>query len=176
MTYYRIAWRDRQTEIWIWKTTVLTSLQAVLQLLKTFRAFPQEHVRVFTAPSKEELNEMLQREKSHLASGSVTAAQFLQVRKLQISGQSAAAYSRAEPAVRQATTVATDSSLREHSATTDGAGLGNPNPLEGKRLEIECGPGGDHDLPHSFSLPLSVPQVLAWMTLLARVQRGELRP
>jgi hypothetical protein len=45
-----------------------------------------------------------------------------------------------------------------------------------RREERESGLGGDHDLPYRFSLPLSLPQVLAWMTLLAKVQRSELHP
>ncbi len=48
--------------------------------------------------------------------------------------------------------------------------------LERRREELESGPGGDHDIPYSFSLPLSLPQVLAWTTLLVRVQQGELHP
>ena len=48
--------------------------------------------------------------------------------------------------------------------------------LERRREELESGPGGDHDLPYSFSLPISLPQTLAWMTLLARVHCGELHP
>lgn len=48
--------------------------------------------------------------------------------------------------------------------------------LERRWEELETGPGGDHDLPYSFSLPLSLPQVLAWMTLLMKVQQGELHP
>ena len=32
---------------------------------------------------------------------------------------------------------------------------------------------GDHDVPYHFALPLSLPQVLAWMRLLGKVQRGE---
>lgn len=48
--------------------------------------------------------------------------------------------------------------------------------LERRREELESGPGGDHDFPYSFSLPLSLPQVLAWMALLAKVQKGELNP
>jgi len=48
--------------------------------------------------------------------------------------------------------------------------------LERRREVLERGPGGDHDLPYSFSLPLSLPQVLAWMTLLVKVHRGELHP
>jgi len=48
--------------------------------------------------------------------------------------------------------------------------------LERRREELESGPGGDHDLPYRFSLPLSLLQVIAWMTLLVRVQHGELHP
>jgi hypothetical protein len=48
--------------------------------------------------------------------------------------------------------------------------------LESRRLALELGPGGDHDVLYSFVLPPSMPQVLAWMRLLARRQRGELQP
>jgi hypothetical protein len=49
-------------------------------------------------------------------------------------------------------------------------------PRERRRAELESGPGGDHNLPYRFSLPLALPQVLAWMTLMARVHRGEVEP
>lgn len=42
--------------------------------------------------------------------------------------------------------------------------------LEKRRVELEQGAGGDHDLPYQFSLPSSTPQVLAWAKLMARVQ------
>lgn len=45
--------------------------------------------------------------------------------------------------------------------------------LEKRREELESGFDGDHDLPYSFRLPLSVPHVLAWMSLLVKVQQGE---
>jgi hypothetical protein len=46
--------------------------------------------------------------------------------------------------------------------------------LDRKRLEREMGAGGDHDLPYTFALPLSLPQTLAWIRLMAKVQRSEL--
>ncbi len=49
------------------------------------------------------------------------------------------------------------------------------SPLARRRLELECGPGGDHDVPYHFVLPPSLPPVLAWTRLLARIQRGELQ-
>ena len=45
-----------------------------------------------------------------------------------------------------------------------------------RRLELELGTQGDHDCPYTFMLPNNMPQVLAWMKLLARVHDGELKP
>ena len=75
MTYYRLAVQDRQTTKWTWKTTALTSLQAVFQLLRTYEKLPQDSIRVFTASSKEDLDEMLSHENDGLTSSSVTATQ-----------------------------------------------------------------------------------------------------
>jgi hypothetical protein len=47
------------------------------------------------------------------------------------------------------------------------------SPLDRRREELERGAGGDHDLPYRFRLPTSTPQVLAWVKLLVRVQRGD---
>jgi hypothetical protein len=176
MTYYRMAWQDRQTAKWNWKTTALTSLQAVFQLLRSYRAVPQDSIRVFVAASKEDLNEMLRRENSHLVSCSVTASQFLRERLLHVPGQSLAEEVAAEPAVRSTMALVASSSLREHNTITGFPGFCDMNPLERKRMEREGGPGGDHDTPYRFSLPISMPQLLAWIHLQARVQAGELQP
>jgi hypothetical protein len=53
---------------------------------------------------------------------------------------------------------------------------GRMNLLEIKRLELEMRTEGDHDCPYVFSLPANMPQVLAWMKLLAKVHNGELEP
>ena len=45
--------------------------------------------------------------------------------------------------------------------------------IEVRRLEIELGQGGDHDCAYTWSLPPEVAPVLAWITLLARRERGE---
>ncbi|HKF35354.1 MAG TPA: hypothetical protein VKB35_00510 [Ktedonobacteraceae bacterium] len=55
----------------------------------------------------------------------------------------------------------------------DGTGM---SPLEQRREELEHGVGGDHDIPYRFTGPSSMPQVLAWMKLLARVQDGTYQP
>jgi hypothetical protein len=176
MTYYRMAWQDRQTATLIWKTTALTSLQAVFQLLRSFRALPQDSIRVFMAASKEDLNEMLSRENARLVSGSVTAVQFLRDRLLHVPGQHATENTTAEPAVRLAMVLAARSSQREQHTNTGFPDSAGPNSLERMRLERESGPGGDHDTPYRFTLPVSTPQLLAWVRLQTRVQAGELQP
>jgi hypothetical protein len=169
ITYYRLALQDRQIALWTWQTTALTSLQAVFQLLQIYRAV-QDRIRVFTAASKEELNAMLIRENNHLASGSVTATQFLQDRKLQepVQAQNAAEDHalEPEPQVQHITAIATYPPLYDYSLSA----------LEKKRLEIEYGPGGDHNTPYRFTFPLSSQEMLAWIDLYTRVQAGELQP
>jgi hypothetical protein len=48
--------------------------------------------------------------------------------------------------------------------------------LKRRRLDIELGPVGDHDLPYALALPGAVALLLAWIRLLARVQCGKLPP
>lgn len=48
--------------------------------------------------------------------------------------------------------------------------------LEKRSFELEHRAGGDHDCPYRFTLPGSLPQMLAWVHLLVRVQRGDLQP
>jgi len=205
MTYYRLAIQDRQTTRWSWKTTPLTSLKAMFELLRCYRALlHQDRIRVCIASSKEALNEQLSRENNDQASRSVTAIQFLQERHLLVPErapntlqQSAAAQAaeqgadvatwatdlwkqhvamRTAQAAQQGALTVTSIPLQVPIATTGTAeGLGK-SMLDQKRLDIELGPEGDHDVPFSFALPVSMPQVLIWMRLLARVQLGELVP
>ena len=46
--------------------------------------------------------------------------------------------------------------------------------IEVRRMEIELGSGGDHDVPYTWNLTPSSAHVLAWTRLLARRERGEL--
>jgi hypothetical protein len=198
MIYYRLAEQDRQTAQWSWKTATLTSLHAVFELLRSYSfLLHQDRIRVFTASSKEELHELLSRENNGLASGSITAAQFLHDGNMDVpeSAQSVSEQAAqqeaniatwakdvwekhtamsAAPAAQQEATVTDSSSLPESSTTTGSPSSLGMSLLDKKRLELELGPGGDHDAPYSFALPASMPQVFAWMRLLARVHRGEL--
>ena len=174
MKYYRLALHDHQTGRWIWKTTALTSLQAVFQLLRIYGALPQDRIRVFTASSKEDLREMLICENKNLLSASVTVAQFLHEKNMLVRErvQSTSEQGATEQAARQ-TTVATYFPLHEHNAALDFPQSPGMSSLDKKRLELECGAGGDHDSPYTFIGPSSMPQALAWMKLLVRVQNVE---
>src|SRR5262249_20356309 len=81
---------------------------------------------------------------------------------------------RAAQIAQQAATVKTSSSSRESITTTGAPSNWGVSVLEQKRLEIESGPGGDHDTSYRFELPISTPQWLAWTRLQRRVQAGEL--
>lgn len=202
MTYYRLAIQDRQATRWIWLTTPVTSLQAVFQLLRTYGTFPLDSIRVFAAPAKEDFSELLRRQNTNLASSSVTATQFLQERNIVVrarahsaSEQSVSAAAaqqgatvatwakdvwerhaamRTAPAVQQAANAAPSSPLSEYISTTGAPSSPGMIVLDKKRLEIERGTGGDHDTSYRFTLPVSMPQLLAWRRLQTRVQAGEL--
>jgi hypothetical protein len=201
MTYYRLAIQHRQTTDWTWKTTAVSSVQAVFHLLSIYRMLPQDGIRVFTAASEEELSELLQRHNTTLASRSVTVAQFLQENNLALSEpeQSASEQSISAPAAQQDVSVATrakavwdefvtmraaqiaqqgasvntSSSLCASLTTTGTPSSSDMSWLQQRRLEIEGGPGGDHDSPYRFTLPSSMKEQLAWIHLQRRVQAGE---
>ena len=171
--------QHQQTATWAWKSTVVTSLQALFQLLRIYSVPPQDHLRVFCSTCKADLTEsMLSREHNNLAVYSVTAAEFSHARKLQMREVTPSAHDRGTPetTVQPSSAIAPASSRQVNSGAIGSPGASDFNTLEKKRLEREMGPGGDHDLPYTFILPTSTPQVLAWMRLLAQVQSGELQP
>ena len=164
--YYRVAIQGDPAPPWQWKSTALSELSAVFQFLRLYRALPQDRLRVFSSSSRKEMNEQLMRENKGFRSTSVTAAQFFEERMIGSRGN--------EPTTSIA--VITEHSLNERSwgaQTVDERGMSS---LEKRRGELERGAGGDDDLPYRFTLPTSIPQVLAWVKLLAKVQNGELQP
>jgi hypothetical protein len=161
--YYRVAIQVHSSPTWQWKSTALSSLNILLQWLQFYRAFPHDRLRIFSSSSREELNEQLVRENQGLGSTSVMATQFLQQRRITPPG-----------VVREAST----GGARANERTASIAAVTEPSPyqssrslLDKRREELERGAGGDHDLPYRFTLPTSMPQVLAWVKLLARVQQ-----
>ncbi len=80
--YYRVAIQMDASSTWQWKSTTLSSLDPLFQFLRRYRNLQQDHLRVFSSSSREELGEQLMRENNGLGSHSVTAAQFLQERMI----------------------------------------------------------------------------------------------
>ena len=80
--YYRVAIQENVSSTWKWKSTTISSLNSLLQFLRRFHDLPQDHLRVFSSNSREEMDEQLVRENKGLGSDSITAAQFLQERML----------------------------------------------------------------------------------------------
>ncbi len=165
--YYRVAIQVDSSPTWKWKSTELSSFNILLHWFQYYRAVPQDRLRIFSSSSQEDLNEQLVRENQGLGSPSVPATQFLQERRIapqRVSREAAGGTRENERTVSIAT-------LNERPPYESSS-----SPLDKRREELERGAGGDHDLPYSFALPPSMSQVLAWMRLLAKVQRGELQP
>ena len=177
--YYRVAIQRQGDQLdrppsWQWQSTVLSSLQTLFQFLRLYSALPQDHLWVFSSSSRESLEEQLTQENKGLGSHSDTAAQFLQERMIRPPEGTRGTPERDEEAYQQieSIVVATQPSINMGGGEGNAFDRGDVSSLERRRLELEWGAGGDHDLPYKFSLPTSLPQVLAWIKLLARVQEG----
>ena len=167
MIYYRLAYQKSQADLWTWKTTVLTSLPPVLQWLRIYGSFPQDRIRVFSSPAKENLEKMLLRENCSLPSGSVTAEQFLRDKHMQVPQRTQ------DTSTQETTEQKSDASIAFLSEYENSTMPFPPNKrgmdfLDRKRMEIEQGAGGDHDIPYHFTLPIFMPQLLAWIRLQSK--------
>jgi hypothetical protein len=178
MTYYRIAIQSKQSPTWRWITTKLTSLHAVLQFLQIYRQRDFAHLRVFSATSVEALEELLALENQGGASFSVPAEQVLH-EHFQVPQQAQARdEAPLEPARRRpsSTALRTPPTSDEAEAQSMSLPAGGVAMLEARRLELELGAGGDHDRPYAFAFPRTVPEIRAWIHLMAKVQHGTLEP
>jgi hypothetical protein len=178
--YYRIAIQPGRDHLnrkapWQWKSTALSSLQSLFQVLRLYSALPQERLRVFSSHTPEGLEEQLRQENSGRGSASATAAHFLQQHMIHPRGVTSTGGAR-EHEGTTSIAVSPGTRLDESGGATHFLGERSMSSLERGRLEQELGAGGDHDVPYHFALPHSMPQVLAWTRLLARVQRGEVEP
>lgn len=161
--YYRVAYQGDASSPWQWKSTALSSLGILLQWLQFYRAFPRDRLRIFSSCSREALNEQLLRENQGLLSTSLPATQFLQARGITSPGAVGEACASESRANGRTTTIPA-----ETSPSPDASCMSS---LDKRREELERGAGGDHDQPYRFTLPIAMPQVLAWVKLLARVER-----
>ncbi len=173
--YYRVAIQGDPSLPWQWKSTPLSSLNTVLQWLQFYRAFPKDRLRIFSSPSREEMNEQLARENQGLLSTSVMAAQFLQERLIGSREMAGEVVARGTRGNEPTASVAIESTSNERSWGAYMLDERGSSSLEKRRVELERGGGGDHDLPYRFTLPASTMQVLVWMKLLVRVQDGTLQ-
>jgi len=143
-------------------------LETVFQWLRLYRALPHDRLRVFSCSSPGELNEQLGRENQGLQFTSVTAAQFLQERRL----CSPEVLQRASECQGATSQEKTPSAVPIQPAVSESGRGGNiPDgrsigALERRCLELESGAGGDQDRPYRFTL----------LKLLASVQNGALQP
>ena len=176
--YYRVAIQVDALSTWRWKSMALSSLDVVFQWLRLYHALPQDRLRVFSSCSREGMNEQLVRVNQGLESTSVTAAQFLKERMFGSSAVVWGATAGGTQGNERATSIAvvTEPPLGEGDREAQPLAERGVSFLEQRRVELERGAGGDHDCPYRFTLPLSIPQVLAWMKLLVRFQHGDLQP
>ncbi len=174
--YYRVAIQVDQPPCWQWRSTVLSSLDALFQLLRLYRAVPQDRLRVFSYSSREGMIEQLMQVNQGLESTSVTAAQFLHERMIASPGVLWGAPADGTAGNERATSIAvvTKPPLDESSGGAQPLDERGLSFLEKRRVELERGAGGDHDLPYRFTLPISLPQILVWVKLQARIQDGTL--
>ena len=176
--YYRVATQGGQSPTWQWKSTVLSSLDTLFQFLRLLRALPQDHLRVFSSSTWEGLAGQLEQENKGLASNSVTASQFLRERMIRLPSEVRRTAGREGGTSLEMVPMAVISQQPLNECARGGSALQSKSTsaLERRREELESRLGGDCDLPYTFNLPHSLPQVFAWITLLARVYRGELQP
>jgi hypothetical protein len=133
---------------------------------------------VFSSGSCEEIDEQLARENQGLPSSSVPAAQFVRERMIKSPEERWTASESGTRGIewKEAIPVAREELLNESRRGLLVLDERDRNVLEQRRAELERGPGGDDDAPYRFTLPTSLLQFLAWMTLRSRVQDGELQP
>ena len=176
--YYRVAIQVDASSTWRWKSTALSGLSALFQWLRLYRALPQDHLRVFSSSSREEMNEQLMQVNQGRLSTSVTAAQFLHERMIgspEVVWEASAHRTRRNGRPTSIAAVS-DPSPGESGSEAQPLDERGVSFLEQRREELERGAGGDHDCPYHFTLPGSMPQVLTWVKLLIRVQQGDLQP
>jgi hypothetical protein len=128
--YYRVAIQVDASPAWQWKSTTLSSLNALFQLLRRYGNLSQDHLRVFSSSSREEMDEQLVRENNGLTSHSVTAAQFMQ--EQMIGSQQGTSFA-----------VAARPSLNESGSGTDALDERQSSSPASRRAVLERGVGGD---------------------------------
>jgi hypothetical protein len=165
MFYTRVAIRSNEAADWRWRSPMFTSPTPLFEFLKCYSRLAKDRLRVFFASSGELLNEMLVRENSGRISNSLTVEQFWQQK---------GRIDRVE-ILRLETELAMSRSRQLVAAAVERQDYGrSTRPLE--PLSFATPVDKTYDSIYTFALPTSMGEALAWTTLLAKVQRGELAP
>ena len=180
--YYRFAIQAGTSPTWRWCSDPLHSLLVAMQWLQYFHAFPRPQLRVFSADSRDTLNELLGQQNAGRDEVSVTVERFLRGGSIGSAGDTRRATEHPDPATEPCECLppASPGALSfpmtfAGRAATTGQWMDVAQTLERRRIEVELGPGGDHNSPYRFGMPISMVERLAWVKLLARAQRGDLR-
>src|SRR5260370_17087732 len=115
------------------------------------------------------MDEMLARANKGLASSSVTAEQFLKVKRY-INSQEIARL-EAEVGIQETCALVSTPVIAEQPSNKKSITL-----LEIRRLQLDLATTRYTDTPYTFALPAFMPQLLAWTKLLVKVRAGELEP
>jgi hypothetical protein len=172
---------------------MLSTPGTLFDFLNMYDRVPKNRLRVFFATSIEVMNEMLVRENSGLLSNSITVEEFLKSGK-RIDGQQIKQL-EFELGLQESKELIARSAITrklgdECSPLQAASSLEPTNPVIAEtrgsnqesnfirlmREKLEWSTGDGYDTLYTFTLPVSMPQVLAWTRLLAKVQRGELIP
>jgi hypothetical protein len=176
MIYYRIAVQTRRSPTWRWMTTRLTSLHVVLNYLQTYRCPAYAQLRIFFASSEGTLEDMLAAENRGDASFSVTPEHLLSRGQPELLAEGPSAEAQVPARQQTLTLTASADALNGLEAPAMPLAMGSLTLMEARRLELELGAGGDHDLPYRFAFPRRLPETCAWIRLREHVQRGDLEP
>lgn len=139
---------------------VLSSLDSVFRFLQIYGIARQNRLCVFSSSYREGLQEQLVQENQKQVSSAVPSAHFFGMRAV-------------SPPEEGQHIRGSGKGVREAIIDTQGRGRGFLS-LDQVRESLESGTGGDHDVPYKFTLPHSLPQVLAWLKLRVRISNGDL--
>jgi len=160
--YYRVATQVGAVPTWQWKSSVPSSLATLFHFLRLLRALPHDQLRGFSSSSRQGLEEKIEQENKGLIRPPAEM-------------QRTSEPERGISLVRVAIAGISQQPVNEPGRGGRALESRSMCALE-RRQELESGHGADYDLPYKFSLPLSLPQVLAWTRLLAKVHCGALQP
>lgn len=164
MVYFRAAIKVGETSRWQWKSTLLTSLDAVYGFLRMYERVEKERIRVFFASSPVFLKEMLWRENNDQVTNSLLAGQFYRAKgkidMLEMVRLESEVVGQLENREPMSSTIVMEPVLERNEI--------DPLPMSYEQ--------GTYDAPYMFTLPTGTQEILIWARLMTSVQSGVLVP